>query len=280
MKKSWILLVILIPLVIVFLYIEPIPIINGGDWIYAFRPAALALLQGLTPYGDIGTGFQFYNPPWALIPFIPLVLLPVKISSLLMFISGFVAYSVILYKMKARPLTSLFFMTSLPILADLQYGNITWMALLGYLMPPQIGLFFVLMKPQIGAAVALYWLIEAWHRGKIREVIRVFLPVTIAIALSIIIFGPWYQTTSTVIGVDANVSLFPASISIGLVLMTLAIQRRNIKLSYMVSPFLSPYICWNGYSTVLLGLVSSTTLTAVASIGYWITIFIMAGIKG
>ena len=34
-------------------------------------------------------------------------------------------------------------------MADLATGNIAWLTMLGYIMPPQIGLFFVLIKPQL-----------------------------------------------------------------------------------------------------------------------------------
>jgi hypothetical protein len=46
----------------------------GVDYIETFRPAVKLLLQGESPYTLI------YNPPWVLLPFIPLSLLPTAIA--------------------------------------------------------------------------------------------------------------------------------------------------------------------------------------------------------
>jgi hypothetical protein len=147
--------------------------------------------------------------------------------------------------------------------------------MLGYIMPPQIGLFFVLMKPQVGGAVALFWLIDAWRQGGLKQVIKTFLPVTIAFVISFLIYGFWFIGANDLISVGWNASLFPLSIAIGLVFVSLALRQREIRFAYMASPFMSPYVGIYGYGTVLLGLVTSTWDMLAATVGIWISIVII-----
>src|SRR5690606_38971700 len=82
--------------------------------------------------------------------------------------------------------------------------NIDWLPLVGFVLPPQIGLFFILIKPQMGLAVALFWLVEAWREGGLREVIRVFGPVGAALALSLALYGLWPLRSSQEVGLGGT----------------------------------------------------------------------------
>ena len=145
-------------------------------------------------------------------------------------------------------------------------------------MPPQIGLFFIVIKPQIGIGVGLFWLIEAWRSGGFREAIRVFLPVSLAISISFIIFGLWpLRFSDTFILTRAyNASLWPSSIPIGLALLVASIHKRNIKSAMASSPCLSPYVLLHAWVVALVPVLSQPIETIAAVIGLWILVIIRA----
>lgn len=149
-------------------------------------------------------------------------------------------------------------------------ANVDWIAILGFLLPPQIGLFFVLLKPQIGLGVAIFWFVEAWRRGKIKEVVKVFAPVTLAYILSFIIFGFWPARYLELPESVWNTSMFPYSIAIGLVLLGLAIKNRSLNYSITASPLLSPYVAWYTWPVSILGLLPSQVSVWLAVAGLWL----------
>ena len=76
LHKNWIIGFALIGLLIFGLsayYFLPNPI----DWTVFYFPATSGLLSGQTPYQ---AGHAFFNPPWVLLPFIPLVHLPFRVG--------------------------------------------------------------------------------------------------------------------------------------------------------------------------------------------------------
>ena len=242
----------------------------GDDYHSTFHPAPLAVLRGESPYN----GYGFFYPPWTILPLLPISLLPEKIGNEIFFFSCLLTFVLLLHKYKVNLATTIIFLVSPPVLVELWSSNINWLVLLGYLMPPQIGLFFVLMKPQVGGAMALFWFVEAWHKGGFRQVIKTFLPVSIITIITLFIFPGWFQSATNTIGFSANISFWPLSIPIGLVLVALMLKHRDERFAYMASPFLSPYFTINSLSTVILGLVSSPWLTTSAVVGMWIAIFI------
>jgi len=242
---------------------------TGVDWYQAFRPAAVELLNGRTPYNLL-----YLNPPWALIPVIPLALLPPDIGRAGFVVMGLAVFTWFGYKMQARPLAA--FILSPPVLHSLVNANNDWMTLIGFVLPPQIGLFFVVIKPQIGAAVALYWLVEAWRKGGWREVVRVFWPVSAALALSFIIFGWWFAKFGGETQLWWNASLFPASIPVGLALVAASLRQRNIRFAMAASPCLSPYVLLHAWSGAFAALIDTPIEFYAAWAGLWILVGIRA----
>jgi hypothetical protein len=238
----------------------------GADYHAAFRPAALAIARGENPYEVT----LFYNPPWTLLPLLPIALLPEKLGNAILFMACLVAYTYLPRKLNASLAVTLIFLISPPVLYDLWSININWLVMLGYLMPPQIGLFFVLMKPQVGGLMALFWLVEAWREGGLRQVFKTFAPVTVMIVISLLIFPGWFLKSPGLVDISWNVSLWPLSIPIGLLLISLALRLRKARYAYMASPFLSPYVALNSYSTVILGLVDNPWEIFAAVVGMWI----------
>ena len=122
--------------------------------------------------------------------------------------------------------------------------------------------------------MALYWLVEAWRQGGLGQVAKTFLPVSVLILLSLLMFGLWPLKIPNLFDAYWNISLWPLSIPIGLVLVTLALRHRKASYAYMASPFLSPYVGSYSYGTVILGLVSSTWETLAAVGGFWIAMLL------
>ncbi len=236
-------------LILLILWFEYLYLPIGVDWVESFRPATLEFMAGRSPYTVEG----FFNPPWTLIPFIPLALLPVRISSLILVDIGLLCYLFILYKLKIRPMIALIFLFFPTTLVVLHTVNLEWLVMLGFVLPPQIGLFFVFIKPQVGIAIALYWLIVNPHR------IKTFLPVVLAFVISFAIYQDWFEklvirgNKTGYVG-TFDISLFPYLVPLGAALLIIAIKKHKEGFSYMASPFLAPYVGANSYSIVVLGI--------------------------
>lgn len=234
-------------------------------WRDIYRPATLRLIAGRSPY----TIFGFLNPPWALIPLIPLAILPVKLGSALMSSITFLVYGFVAIKFGAKPLTLALFLFLPYTLYNLVQVNIDWLVMLGFLMPPQFGLFFVLLKPHIGGFVALFWLIESWRIGKIRKIVKVFSPVMIAFLLSFIVYGN-YITQLERQFLQENKNFWPMSIPVGLALLVYSIRKHRMGPSITAGPLLSPYTQSYSWPIALLGILPYQWETAAAAVGLWI----------
>jgi len=223
---------------------------TGVDWRGAFRPAALKVLRGENPYEISG----YMNPPWTLLAIAPFAALPIDIGYSLWFAVGMAVYLFVAYRLTGSLLPALVIVLSPVTRVGFVNGNLDWLAALGFILPPQIGLFFVLMKPQIGAAVALYWLVEAWRAGKFREVVRVFAPVSLVTLLSFALYGFWPLQSANMHSSPWNTSLFPWLVPLGVYLLYRALKEHNIKWAIVSAPFFAPYVVLHSWTVPLMGL--------------------------
>lgn len=224
----------------------------GVDWKGVYQKAALGLLEGKSPY----EGQNFYNPPWVLLPLIPIALFPPPLGTSIMYVLNLFLFLFVMIKLETNIWLAIPFVFLSGMAINSNNGNIEGFVALGFILPPQIGLFFILSKPQIGIAVAFFWMVEAWRTGGYKEVIRVFLPVTIAFLLSFLLFGPWLFNSTRIIDIWVNASIWPKGIPIGIFLLTLAIWRREIKFAIAASPFFAPYLAPHTWAFVWLGLLA------------------------
>lgn len=245
----------------------------GVDWRDTYRPATLALLSGKSPYSiDI-----FFAAPWALIPMIPLALLPERMGRAILFIIGIVTFALIAHRLGASPISMIAFLLSPPVLHCLLNSNIEWLVLLGLILPPRWGLFFITIKPQLGIAVILFWLVEAWRQDSYLEIIHIFVPISLALLISFVLFGLWPMRFSIPLTYHFNASLWPYSLPVGLTLLITAIRKRKIEYAAGASPCLSPYVLFHSWSGALIALSSSTAEMIMAVIGLWILVIIRGG---
>jgi hypothetical protein len=243
---------------------------RGVDWYTAFRPATLELLSGRSPYNVEG----FFNPPWTLLPLIPFAILPENVGRTLLIIVGFAAFMYIGHRLGGSKWANIAILLSPPVMHGMLNGNIDWLALLGVVMPPQIGLFFVSTKPQIGIAIAFFWMIEAWRSGGWRQVLRVFAPITLVGILSLMLYGLWPLRAGVEVGLWWNASLWPMSLPVGIVLLVTAIRKRQLSYAMGASPCFAPYILLHSWVVAIYALIQSTPETIAAVIGLWLLVIL------
>jgi hypothetical protein len=207
---------------------------------------------------------------------VPLVFIPQNLTIVLLFILTLAVYIFIGVKLHARPIAFTAFLLSSSVLHGLTVLNVDAFVLFGFLMPAPIGLFFVLAKPQVGIGLALYWLIEAWRAGGLRKVASTFTPVTIALAITWLLYGNWMSAPSDALLINAywNYSIFPWGVPIGLALFLAAIQLKRKNLGAMTGPLFSPYVALPSWSALLVGLFDNDLLMTITVLALWILTFL------
>lgn len=236
------------------------------DWHEAFYPATALMLHGINPYGIA----KFHSPPWTLIPLIPFVLLGEHYGALLLFYFNLFTFAAVGYLLKARlPALVMFVLSPFVLYYFLYRGNTDALVMWGFLLPPQIGLFLVMTKPQIGIAVAVYWAWKAWKSGGLLGLARQFAPVFVLSAVCFLVFGNWLTSGEDVITASWNASFFPWSIPIGLSLLAWSLRRKDMLPAMAASPFLSPYLQLGSWSIALIALLRSNIVMLVFFVAAW-----------
>lgn len=193
--------------------------------------------------------------PWGILPLIPFALLPPLAAHGLYFATCFYILVYIAWRLHAGPLAIAAFMLSPTAIGALLVGNIDPVVISGMLFPPIVGLVILMIKPQIGAGVALYYLIHTVREKHWLEGLKVFSPVAAGFGLALIFFPIWYVR---VINSPANVwnrSLFPYAIPLALLLLWMAVRRRNPYFALASTAFLTPYLTFYTYIIVQIGLL-------------------------
>ncbi|MGH2583058.1 MAG: hypothetical protein ACRDFQ_09215 [Anaerolineales bacterium] len=233
---------------------------RGSDWLVYFRPAARDLLELKNVYAS--SPYPIPYPIWSLFPAIPFALLPNQIGYALLAFSTLFVMGLVALKRGAKPVSLALFVFMPQVLFMAGNGNyFEAFAAMGLILPPQIGLFFVLAKPQIGAAVAIFWLAEAWRDGGFRQAIRIFGPVTAAYVLMFLLYSPdifteiteWSNTFGASQAHDANI--WPYGAVLGLALLTYAIRKREFGPAILSSVCFAPYVGFYSWPIALLGLL-------------------------
>jgi hypothetical protein len=264
LKLFLLLSVFIFSTLIIYLYF---PI--GTHWREIFRPAALEFLSLRSPY----TVEKFFNPPWALLPVIPFAILPERLGNALWASCTLFGFGYVSRKMGASWWITILFLALPEILYNTIQLNVDWLVALGFILPPQIGLFLIMLKPQVGAFLALFWFIETARLYGIKGVIRVFGPFTAAIILSIIIFGP-YPLRSIFMASYFQGLFWPLSIPVGLALLVQSIYSRKSGLSIACAPLLSPYTQPYTWPLAILGVISNKVISVSLMVGFWLIIFV------
>lgn len=251
----------------------------SADWYVTFDPAARGVFSGRSPYEQP----VFLNPPWAVLLLFPFVIFPPTIAHGLFFVVSALALIYLAWKLHASPLTMAALMLSPTAVGALLVSNLDAFVYLGMLLPPVSGLFLLLIKPQIGGAVAIYYLIETWRKSRFSDVVRTFSPVTIAYLVSALLFPIFIERIINKPSTDVwNRSLFPYAVPVGLFFLWLAVRRRNAYFALAATPFLTPYLTFFSYLAVQIALlhedvekvIRRDVLQIILTIFLWVIVFL------
>jgi hypothetical protein len=245
---------------------------GGIDWSTAYRPAIWRILNGQALYSDaIDPKFMGFTP-WALIPLIPLALLPEEVGRVFLLLLTIAAFIFTAKRLGASMFTTILVVLSPMAIHSMLNGNLDWLATLGFVFPPGIGVFFISTKPQIGIAVGIYWLIESLRSEGLRATIKTFSPFLAMVIVSMLIWGFWPGYLDSQLNFSWNSSLWPYSIPFGLLFLGLAIQKRHQNYAMVASPLLSPYVLFHSWIGVLMATVTSTRATLIAFVAAWVIV--------
>ena len=267
---AWIAGVLL--LVVLYVGADSLWSMVGIDWRETYYPAARAVLAWDDPYQAVRT---FRNVPWTLIPLLPFALFSERVGGVLYFMATLALYATVAIRLKASRLALTAFLVSSPVVYGLRMLNVDVLVLAGFILPPPVAVFFVLIKPQMGIAMLPCWFFEAWRQGGWKSVLWVFAPVTLATLGSLAVFG-----TSSIGRSDDllqsvwNASLWPWAFPIGFALAVLSIHRRRADQAMAASPFLSPYLAYHSWVSVLAGLIRHDLELVLAVTGMWLVALI------
>ncbi len=243
------------------------------DWHHTYRPAALAVIEGESPY----TVPIYYAAPWAAWLLIPIAILPTEVGRAVIFLAGVAAYAYIAHRLGARPFALVVFLCSAAVIGCLINGNIEWLPLLGVVMPPQVGLLLLAIKPQVGIGLGIYWMVMIWREHGFRRVVWTFAPVTALLLLSLLLYGLWpLRFSQTIAWSTDNPTLFPYGVALGLVILGQAIRTGDEKAAIASGPLLSPYVLHFTWAGLLVYFLEKPKLLVLAVLLLWVPIVIKA----
>jgi hypothetical protein len=243
----------------------------GLDWQHTYRPAALAIVQGKSPYSVS----IYYAAPWAAWMLIPIAVLPSIMGRMVLFLLGLASYMCIVYRLGTKSFSAIIFLCSPAVIGCLINGNIEWLALLGAALPPQIGLILLAIKPQVGIGLGMYWFVTIWREQGLKKLLWTFAPVGTVLTLSFLMYGWWpLRFSQTISWSTANDSLFPYGVILGCGMLIEALRKRDMKAALASGPLLSPYVLSFTWAATLVYLLKKPKLLIVAVIALWIPDFL------
>lgn len=245
----------------------------GIDWKETFYPAANAVLRGDSPY----TVPTFRNAPWTILFLLPFALFSETTGGVLFFLASLGIYAWVAYRLQASRLALTVFLLSPPVVYGMRMLNVDIFVLIGFTLPAQLGLFFVIIKPQMGIVMIPFWFIQAYKEGGIRQVTTTFAPVTVITVLTFLFFGNWLSgRQSDLLDSFWNASLWPWAVPIGIVLSALSIRDMRKDFAMAASPFLSPYLAYHSWVSVLTGLIRYDFEFIIAVLSMWLVAVLIA----
>jgi hypothetical protein len=245
----------------------------GLDWL-VILPAVQEFSRGKNPY-LVGEGFhQVYEPFWTYLVLTPFSLGPYWLGRGLLFVVSLIVFAYTAHRMGAARWQLLLFLCSSSVVGCLNNGNLDWLVTLGLVLPIKYGLFFVLIKPQVGIGIAIYWMFACWFVGGWHYVLEQFAPVTVYYLVSFLWYGLW---PLELIGMNSNpdnMSAFPWTVPIGIFLMYISIRLARKRLAMFSGPLLAPYVSQFSYSVSLLALLDQPRLFVLAWVLLWIPVLV------
>lgn len=221
------------------------------DWKGCIRPDTLKFLSGHSPYTE-GCGL---NPPWAYLLLAPIAALPVDLGAATMFALTYMIYALVLLRMGAKPwMIAAFTLSRLPLISAFN-GNIDFLPVLGFILPPPLALFFLAIKPQIGIGLALFYVVEAWREDKVKAVVKLITPISVVYLISFAVYGLYPLKLLHMPNDPFNASLFPAGLVLAIPLLIYALIKRQKLTAIATAPLLAPYTNIHSYAVLLFAFI-------------------------
>ncbi len=225
--------------------------VPNADWSGTFEPAGREILQGHSPYDQP----LFLNPPWAALLVLPFMALQPGLARGLWFVLTLVSIGYTAWRLRAPKLALIALLLSPTAIGALLAANLDAFAVPGIFLPPALGLLLLMIKPQVGAGVAVFYLVESWRRKGLAGVLRTFAPLAVLTVLGAVLFPIWIQRMIGKPANEWNRSIFPFGIPVGLAILWLAVRTESKYLALAAAPFLSPYLTFYTYLVVQIGLL-------------------------
>lgn len=246
-----------------------------SDWV-VYRLAAEALLRGETPY-VIDHEYQFYNPPWALLPLIPLVLLPFPLDAMGSLLLTMVGVLGICYYTRMSSKVAIVWLLTPPVITCILTGQIDWMVLYGFFCPPVLAFFLLMIKPQVGLGMAVYLFVRLWQQRNLSYAMRKAAPALAWLGLSFIAYGPWPLNALAMAGREAAqwpTTLWPQAVPVGLGLLYWALRKRKAKAAMAAGPCLSSHVIPSSWMGALLALNDEPVVLLIVSVSMWVVLIL------
>lgn len=219
----------------------------NNDWINIFYKSAQQILLFKSPF-DIPS---YMNPIWVAIMLTPFTLFTPEISRGMFGIISLSSSVFICYKLNISIKNSLLIILSASVLQGFFQSNIEPVLLLGIFAPASIALVILMSKPQIGVG---YFIYQLYWSYKEHRMIKTILPVVVLLILTLPYIPSIIQSGQRVSSLSRNVSLFPYSIIPGIILLAIAIYKKQPLLTICSSILLSPYAALYTYTGIQLSI--------------------------
>lgn len=223
--------------------------VYGVDYRLFFQPA----LHSSNPYDIKG----FFNPFW-LLPFAAITEV-FGVYQVDVWVTMNICLFLFVYlKMKVPTwaILPLFFFSG--AVWSCFVGNAEGLVALGLILPPPIGLIFLMMKPQIGMALLAYYMLDSVLHTAVdwRKFLKLIAPLAVVGVVSVLIYGLWFTHSALVMGMDHNsIHFFPYGLPMGIALIVAGVSRKNIGYALMAIPLTTPYMIFHTWSFPILGAV-------------------------
>jgi hypothetical protein len=225
--------------------------VPNADWFGTFDAAARGVFHGHSPYEQP----LYSNPPWAVLILLPFVVLRPALARGLVLVLSLLALTYTAWRLRAPRIAFIALLLSPTAIGSLLAANLDAFAMLGIFLPPACGLLALMIKPQIGAGVVIFYLFQSWREHKLIGVFRTFWPILLATGLSVLLFPVWISRLLSSPEIVWNRSVFPFGVPVGLFLLWQGYRRSNKFLALASTPFLSPYLTFYTYLVVQIGLL-------------------------
>ena len=262
--------VVIVAPVLIALFAYGLP--RSLDWLGVYARLAR---HPLHPYVVRG----FYNPPWFAVPLTALGWLPDLLSQSVNAYLNFAVTVLVVVRYGGTPRSIVWTLTSLPFATLMVYGNVEWIGMSAFLVPPSVGLILLATKPQTGALAAVAWVRQA------RSKLNLLLPFVAVFLFSFLVWPNWPKEALAnflaqqppPLTMPENASLWPWLVPLGIVLVIGAWLFEDELLGVAATLCLTPYFVLHS-ATLLMALLAARAprWALFLSLGMWVVAVVSA----